>query len=182
MATTKLVSAEDVWRMPDDGHRYDLIRGELIRMAPAGEEHGEIALEFGSEIRNFVRERQIGKVYAAETGFLLAEKPDVLMGPDVAFVRADRLPPDRDRTRYLRVAPDLAVEIVSPTDRRRDVMSKVESYLAYGVRLVWVVHPRRRTVTAYRPDGTVRVYREQDELDGEDVLPGFRLRVGNLFA
>lgn len=181
MATTRVITAEDLWRMQDDGCRYDLIRGELIRMAPAGGEHGETAGEFGRQIGNFVHHQRLGRVYAAATGFLLARDPDVVMGPDVAFVRADRLPPRALRRGYIPVAPDLVVEVTSPRDRRRAVMAKVQAYLEHGVRLVWLVDPRRRTITAYRPAGVVRVFHEQDELDGEDVLPGSHLRVASIF-
>lgn len=178
--STTLMTAEELARLPDDGHRYDLIRGELICMAPAGGEHGEIASELGAELRDFVRAHKLGRTYGAETGFLLARNPDVVMGPDAAFIRADRVPPRSLRCGYVPVAPDLTVEIVSPWDRRRDVMRKVEAYLVAGVRLVWVIDPRRR-VTAYRAGGTTRVFTEQDDLDGEDVLPGFRLPVTEIF-
>jgi Uma2 family endonuclease len=181
MTTTKLVTAEDLWRMPDDGYRYDLIKGELIRMTPPGEEHGQVSMDLGGSVWSFVRERDLGRVYAAETGFLLDEDPDVLMGPDVAFVAKGSLPVTRDRRKYLRVVPDLAVEIISPTDRLAAVRRKVAIYLEYGARLVWMVNPRRRTVTVFRPDRAEHLLTIKDELDGEDVLPGFRLPVAAIF-
>ena len=97
------------------------------------------------------------------------------MGPDAAFIRTDRLPPRELRRAYIPVAPDLVVEVISPSQRMRAVLDRVRVYLAHGVRLVWVVHPRGRRVTAYHVDGTTHVYEEHDELDGGNVLPGFRL-------
>ena len=182
MATTRPITAEELARLPDDGYRYDLIEGVLIRMSPANFEHGQLAAEFARLLGNFVRPRRLGIVVGAETGFFLARNPDVVLGPDAAFVRADRLPPREQRRQFLPLAPDLAVEIVSPSESARSVATKVAKYLQYGTRLVWVVHPRRRTVTVYAADGTVRVLREGDILDGGEVLPDFRVPVAELFS
>jgi Uma2 family endonuclease len=180
-AASKLVTAEELARMPDDGYRYDLIGGVLLKMCPASFEHGWLAAQIAALLWNFVRPRRLGIVVGAETGFLLARDPDHVLGPDVAFVRAERLPPRRERRRYLPLAPDLAVEIVSPSDRTRTVIDKVMEYLDYGVRLVWVVYPVRQMVMVWNGDRTGRLLGEHDELDGGDVLPGFRVRVGDLF-
>lgn len=181
MATTRLITADDLWRMPDDGYRYDLVQGELIRMAPAGGEHGEIANEVGRRIGNYVREHGLGRVFGAETGFLLARDPDVILGPDAAFVRTDRLPPPDQRRGFVPVAPDLAVEIVSPGDRRGEIQRKVNAYLAAGVPQVWTIYPRRRTVHVHGSGQPVRVLSAHDTLDGEEILPGFQLPVAALF-
>src|SRR5919202_6996359 len=131
LATTEALVAtgatvEDVERLAEDECRYDLLDGELIRMAPAGGEHGALAIRLGSHLHNFVEQRRLGQVFGAETGFILARNPDVLLGPDAAFVRADRLPPRDQRRSYFRLAPDLAVEIISPSDRWRYVTDKVD--------------------------------------------------------
>ena len=182
MATTRLMTAEDLAVIADDDQRYDLIRGELLCMAPAGAEHGEIALEFGSRIANHVVAHSLGKTYGAETGFLLARAPDTVLAPEVAFVRADRLPPRRsDRRGFLPLAPDLAVEIISPSDRAVDVARKVHTYLDAGVPLLILVSPAPCTVALHRPGRPVQTLHEGDELDLSEVLPGFRLPIADLF-
>lgn len=182
MATTGLMTAEDLARITDDDCRYDLIRGELIRMAPAGGRHGNLAANIVGPLWAHVAQEQIGNVYIAETGFLLARDPDVVLAPDAAFVRSDRLPPEEEQDGFLPLAPDLAVEVVSPSDSSDYVTDKVMEYLDAGTSLVWVVQPRRRIVTVYTPDHIGRVLGEADELDGGDVLPGFRLPVTAIFG
>ena len=180
--STTVMTAEDLFDMEDDGYLYELVRGELVRMTPPGGAHGSVSGEIYWYIRNHLTAHDIGRVYPQDTGFLLARNPDLVRAPDVAFVRSDRLPPNPIAFEgYLPVAPDLAVEVVSPSDRAGAVHEKVMDYLEAGTRLVWVVHPRRRTVTVYHPDGSARVLHEGDELDGEDVLPGFRLPVAAIF-
>lgn len=181
MATTKLMTAGDLMQIEDDGFLYELIRGELIRMSPAGGPHGWIGFEAGALIRDFARPRGLGEVFNSDTGYLFELDPDTVLAPDASFIRADRLPPLSAWDGYLTVAPDLVVEVLSPSDRRSRVAWKIEQYLAAGVRLVWFVDPRRRTVTVYAPNRDPALYGEGDELDGADVLPGFRLPVAALF-
>jgi Uma2 family endonuclease len=138
-------------------------------------------MNIGSMLWNHARQTGAGKVYNADTGFLLTRDPDVLVSPDVAFVRTDRLPPEQERTRFMPLAPDLAVEIVSPSDRSSDVDAKVIEYLRAGTQLVLVVQPRTRTVTAYTPDHTARVYSEDDTISLRDVVPDFQLTVADIF-
>jgi Uma2 family endonuclease len=180
MATTKLMTAEELWELQEPG-RYALIRGELIQMAPAGGIHGEYGMNIGSLLWTHARQTGAGKVYNADTGYLLARDPDELVSPDVAFVRADRLPPEQERERFMPLAPDLAVEIVSPSDRSSDVDAKVIEYLGAGTQLVLVVQPRSRTVTAYTPDRNARVYTEADTISMRDVVPDFELAVADIF-
>ena len=182
MATTKLMTAEDLWQTGKDECRYELVEGELIRMAPAGGEHGEIGFELAGQLRDYLKHNKIGTGYGADTGFILARDPDVVRSPDVAFVRTDRLPPKDQRRAFLELAPDLAVEIVSPSDSSSDVNDKVMQYLKLGVKLVWLVYPSTKSVNVYNPDRTVRILSEEDELDGGEVLPGFRLRIADIFV
>jgi len=179
------VTAEDVAALADDGYRYDLIGGQLIRVSPAGFRHGRLAAELARRLGNFLVEHpSLGVVVGAETGFVLARDPDSVLGPDAAFVRRDRLPAEAERDGYLELAPDLAVEVVSPHDRWSYVTDKVETYLAAGVALVWVLDPRRRAVRVYRADGSEQRLRAAsgDSLDGEQILPEFRLPLAELFA
>lgn len=181
MATTKLMTAEDLWQLDDDEHRYDLIRGELIRMPPANYRHGILGMRIARKIADYADEHELGEVPSSETGFILARDPDVVLAPDAAFVRLDRVPPRDQQNRFAQLAPDLVVEVVSPSDLSRDVHAKVMEYLAAGVKLVWVVEPQREDVTVYTSDRTARVLNTADELDGGDVLPGLKLPVADIF-
>lgn len=180
MVTTKAITADELEQMDLGDGRYELIHGELVEMTPAGGEHGAVGMDFGAHVWNFVRERRLGKVYNADTGFRLG--PKLILVPDVAFVRADRVPPASEHRKILRFAPDLVVEVASPTDRPGAIAAKIADWLDAGVRLLWLVHPPARTVTVYAPGRPERVLREGDVIDGEDVLPGFRLAVAELFA
>ena len=181
MTATKPMTAEELAALPDDGYRYELVRGELVRMAPAGGWHGQIGMRFGRYIGVYVDEQKLGAVFNAETGFFFARDPDVVRAPDVAFVRTSRLPPEEDRWGYLPLAPDLAVEVVSPSDAMTDVLDKVLAYLEAGTQMVVVVLPRRQVLQVYGPDRTARVLGLDDIFDGGDVLPGFRLPVAAIF-
>jgi Uma2 family endonuclease len=183
MATTKpkLMTADDLFAMPDRPGRVDLIRGELHEMPPAGIEHGEISAGLIARLWFFAQQHRLGKVYSSETGFFLFQDPDTVLGPDAAFVRTDREPPPSERRGYARLAPDLAVEVISPSERSGMIARKVSEYLEAGVRLLWLVEPQRHTVTVHRADRSVSVLHEPDTLDGEDVLPGFQLPVADVF-
>lgn len=182
MATTRFVTAEDLESMEEKPGRYDLIRGELFYMPPAGGEHGEIGSLLVSEVGVFVRRSQLGKTYAPETGFTLFRGPDTVLAPDLAFVSVDRLPPREQRIGFMPIAPDLVAEVISPSERAGMIARKVEEYLAACVRTVWLVHPRRQTVTIHTQDNDPVVLTVEDVLDGGDVLPGFRLPVAEIFA
>jgi Uma2 family endonuclease len=175
-------TAEELLELPDDGLRHELLEGELVPVTPAGFEHGDLAMELAFHVKAFVRERSLGVVLAAETGFVLRRDPDTVRAPDVAFVRADRVPPRDQRRRFAELAPDLVAEVVSPADRAGEVNGKVAQWLDAGVRLVWVVDPENRAVVAHEPGGVAHLLRDGDELDGGDVLPGFRLPLAELFA
>jgi Uma2 family endonuclease len=181
MATTKLMTAEDLWRLDDDEHRYDLIRGELIRMSPANYRHGILGMRIARKIADYADVHELGEVPSSKTGFILARDPDVVLAPDAAFVRLDRVPPRDQQNRFAQLAPDLVVEVVSPSDLSRDVHAKVMEYLTAGVKLVWVVEPRNEDVTVYTPDRTARVLSSADVLDDGDVLPGFKLPIADIF-
>jgi len=182
MATTRLVTVEDLETMAPDGYEYELIRGVLQRMAAAGGTHGEISYRFGLRLGIRVDERGLGLLYSSDTGFVVARDPDVVLMPDVAFIRADRVPAVEDSDGILRLAPDLVFETVSPTDRAADVVDKVTLYLAGGVRVVLVAEPRRRVVTAHRPNRPPVELAEGDVIDLDDIVPGFRLPVADVFA
>lgn len=182
MATTRLMTAEDLWELGESWHcRRELIRGELHEMPPTGVEHGDLLVWIGGLLAFHVRKNQLGKVPGGDTGFILAREPDIVLAPDVAFIRTDRLTEDIDLSRYFDGAPDLAVEVVSPSDSSTGVAEKVKTYLDAGVPLVWIVYPRLKTVTVHYPDYTAKTLTTDDDLDGGDVLPSFRIAVSEIF-
>ncbi len=176
------MTAEQLMDLPDDGQRRELVNGELKQMAPAGFRHGRVAARMARRLDEFVQARQCGAVAGAETGFRLSRQPDTVRAPDVSFIAAHRLPSDEDTLDgFLELAPDLVVEVVSPSDRATDVTEKALAWLAAGVALAWIVYPRQRLIAVYTPGGAVVHVGEGEELDGGEVLPGLRLPIADLF-
>ena len=176
-----LMTAEELFELPDDGCRYELLEGALIPMTPAGARHSAIAVRIARLLDEYAEARDLGVCGTAEPGFILQRSPDVVRAPDVSFVARSRIPATGIPTGYWPLAPDLAVEVVSPSDRLSDVHTKLNDYFAAGTRLVWVVEPETRVVYAYRSLHDVQVIGDDGELDGGDVLPGFRCAVRRLF-
>jgi Uma2 family endonuclease len=168
--------------MPDDGYRYDLIDGELRKMSPPGSAHGFVAMEVAMRLVDHVRQHQLGQVFAAETGFRVAQNPDTVLAPDASFVRKERIAVHGITEEYFPEAPALVVEVVSPGDTADEVDGKMRRWFAAGVELGWVVYPKRHTITVYRGLGDIRVLKPTDVLDGGAVVPGFTCSVGDLFA
>jgi Uma2 family endonuclease len=182
MTVKTLMTAEELWEAPEvPGKRFELVRGELVELPGAGGQHGLIVGTFYLLLQPFVSARGIGQVFADGVGYIIARAPDVVRVPDVSFISTARLPEGGIPEKYIPVSPDLAVEIVSPGDRAEEVFEKVREYLAGGSRLVWVVWPRRKGVTAFNSEGVYREYGPDDELDGGEILPGFSVRVAELF-
>lgn len=150
-------------------------------MTPAGFEHGRITINISSPLDRFVKERGLGVVTTAETGFQIDRDPDTVRAPDVGFILADRVPPETI-TGFFQGAPDLAVEVLSPNDRASAVTAKVQDWLAAGCRAVWVVDPGTKSVAVYRSLDQIVVLSRSDSLTGNDVLPDFRLSVAEIFA
>ena len=159
----------------------ELIQGELIMMSPAGFDHGRFAIRIGAALDCFVTPRGLGAVVSAETGFRIACDPDTVRAPDVAFVRAERIPPGGVKG-FFQGPPDIAIEIISPSDRASDVMAKAQDWLQAGCLLVWVVDPETRTISVYRSRSEIIVLAETDTLTGGDVLPEFSVSVAEVFA
>ncbi len=182
MTTIRTFTADELLQLPDDGFRYELVKGELVKMAPAGREHGVLAMRIGWRLAQHVEANNLGEVVAAETGFKLASDPDSVRAPDAAFVRRERVAEAGDARGFWSGAPDLAVEVVSPGDTYTEVEDKVLEWLDAGTLMVVVVNPRQRTVTLYRSRSDIVILTQDDILDGKDVVPGWSLPIQELFA
>ncbi|MCA1614256.1 MAG: Uma2 family endonuclease [Acidobacteria bacterium] len=180
--TTRLMTAEELIKLPRGRSRYELVNGELREMSPAGHNHGRIAARLTGALSRHVEDHELGEVYAAETGFTLKTNPDTVRAPDVSFIRQGRVEEVGDAKGYWPGAPDLAVEVNSPGDTVGEVEEKVGEWLDAGAPLVWVVSPKLRTVTVYRSREDITTLTEKDTLDGEQIVPGFRYPVAKLFA
>jgi Uma2 family endonuclease len=166
-----LMTADELLRLYVPGKRTELINGVLMVREPASYKHGRTAMALSLIIGTFVREHRLGDLLAAETGFKLTSEPDTVRAPDVAFVSTERIP--LHQRGFPAMAPDLAVEVLSPDDRPGEVLGKVADWLRAGSKLVWVIDPERRSARVYREDGRESLLNESDSLDGESVLPGF---------
>jgi Uma2 family endonuclease len=175
------VTATDVERISLPGKQVELVRGQLIVREPPSTRHGAIAAMLGYHLTDFVRRHGLGIVFAQDTGFKIASDPDTVRAPDVAFVRQERADQIPQRG-YAELAPDLLAEILSPDDRAAEILAKVADWLAAGTQLVWLVDPERSEIRIYRQDGSLSVLRQNDSLEGENVLPGFACPVAHLFA
>jgi Uma2 family endonuclease len=181
VTTVQLLTADDLLAMPDDGFRYELIDGELRKMAPAGSQHGRITNKIEIDLGRHVEANDIGVVFAAETGFRLRTDPDTVRAPDVAFVAKKRYEQVGDVPGYWPGAPDLAIEVLSPGDNYTEVEEKVFDWLDAGCRLVIVLNPRQRTATAYRSRASIRVHTDRETLDAGDAVPGWSFAVARAF-
>jgi Uma2 family endonuclease len=179
--TTQATTAEDLLRIPDDGFRYELVKGELRKMSPAGHKHGRLAMRIATPLDTHVTSNKLGTVYAAETGFFISRDPDTVRAPDVAFVSQKRLDEVGDVEGYWPGAPDLAVEVISPSDTYAEVEEKVLEWLEAGTRMVVVVNPRKNAVTVYRSLTEIVVLTEEDQLDGGDIVAGWTIAVKDIF-
>jgi len=179
---TKPMTADELLAMPDDGYRYELVEGELRRMSPAGDEHGQVGMELAIPLGSHVKKNKLGKLYLAETGFLIRTNPDTVRAPDIAFVRMERIKQTPGIKGYRVGAPDLAVEVVSPGDTVNEVEDKVAEWLEGGARMVWVVSPKLHAVTVYRSLSDIVTLTAKDKLDGGKVVPGFEINVAEIFG
>jgi len=172
----KLMTADELLAMPDDGMKHELVRGELITMSPAGSDHGKIIWRIARSLGNYAAERGLGEIHF-DTGFILARNPDTVRVPDVPFVRTAR---ELDEQGFYPACPDIAVEVMSPTDRYTDVREKVHDYVHAGTPVVIVVDPKKRVAWMYTPDE--RKLTIDDALTAPEILPGWSLPLRELFA
>jgi len=176
----RVVTAEELFQYPDSKY-YELVRGVPRVCEPPGGVHGWIAGRLVALLGDHVERLGLGTVLV-EAGYVLDRAPDTVRGPDVSFVSLARLPPDLIPEQFIPGAPDLAVEILSPSSRWSEVEETIADYLAAGARLVWVVDPGERRVIMRYPDCPPRIVAAGESLDGEDVVPGFALALAELFG
>lgn len=185
--TTRLITADELLVMPpydENGNqrRFELIRGELKVMSLTKPLHGVICARLAAALINFVEANDLGMAFGAETGFVVERDPDSVLGTDAAFVSHERLATVENLEKFFPFAPDLAVEVLSPGNTRREMEEEVAMYFAAGSRTVWVFDPKKRTAAVYTSPSDVRVFGENERFDGGEVLPGFTLDLTKLFA
>ena len=179
MSRPALLTADELQHVYVPDKRVELVRGLLVVRELPGMRHARVAMDLALALGAHVRAAALGRVYA-EAGFKLASNPDTVRGPDVAFIRRDRIP-DPEPTGFAHFAPDLVVEVISPGDRAGEVLAKVADWLSAGTRLVWVLDPARRVARVYRADGTEQILTADESLDGGDVVPGFSCPLREIF-
>jgi Uma2 family endonuclease len=179
MATTAATTLEQLARMPEDGLRHEIDAGELLVMTRPNSRHGAAQINVGSILRDFVRRNKLGRVFS-ESGFILGRNPEILRGPDVAFVRSERLA-EIPEDGWGELGPDLVIEIVSPSDTARQMDRKVRQYLAAGTRAVWLVYPDTKSVHVFEPGVVVRIVDFNGVVSSPIALPGFELPVQDIF-
>ena len=176
----KLVTAEELLRMPrGEGVRYELIRGVLVAKMPTGRLHGEAVIRTGTLINVYSDTNDYGTAFSGEPGYRLERDPDTVRAPDVAWFAPGRLPPGIQG--FPELAPDLVVEVKSPSNSNPEMAAKAMMWLSYGSRQVWVEDPERVTITIFRPNTAPVTLGEDDVLDGGELLPGFSAPVWSLF-
>ena len=180
-ARPKLLTADDLLRLYSEGIGGELIRGVLVEKVSVSLLHGEIAMLLGSILLPFIRPRGLGRIAGSDAGMMLERGPDTVREPDIAFISAEKLPLDVDVPGFYEGAPDLAVEIASPSDSLAAVNDKAQMWLRFGVGLVWVVFPESRTMEVHPASGSPVLLGEQDDLDGGEILPGFTCAVKDIF-
>jgi Uma2 family endonuclease len=182
MSTTTTVTAAELLSMPTGmGKRFELVAGELREMSPSGWRHGKVTSRLNAKLDSHVEEHDLGVVFGAETGFRLGRDPDTVRAPDVSFISKQNLPEREPIDGFWPGAPDLAVEVLSPSDRTGEVDEKIDAWLSASCRAVWVVDPKLKTVTIYRSRSDVQVVTAGGVVNGEPVVPGFACAVDQLF-
>lgn len=174
-----VLTGEELFELGDIG-RTELVKGELVRMAPTGHLHGFVEVRFGKMLSIFVDERKLGRVLSGEVGIYTGRDPDTVRGADVAFISNERLAQAQAQG-YLDVAPELIVEVMSPDDRWYDINDKLTEYFGIGVQIVWVADPQRKQVHVYRSLTEMEILGAGDTLSGGEILPGFGVVVAELF-
>ena len=179
--STALMTAEELMNLPDDDLRHELIDGELITMPLPKAPHARAATRLGTPLVQFVEDHDLGEVYIGDVGYQLTWNPDTALGPDVSFMSKQRLKEMGEVEGYWQGPPDLAVEVLSPGDRRGKVNKKISLWLGSGTKQVWIVDPKHRTVTIHRSESDTTTFSGSDYLESQDLFPDFRLSLARIF-
>ena len=178
---SRTVTAEELYEISSDGNRYELIQGTLQMMSPAGGRHGRLANHLAWLLSNHVNTNALGVVFAAETGFRIAADPDTVLAPDVAFVSQLRFRGHEHETGYLPIAPDMVMEVLSPSDRFSRVEAKAMAWLDAGCRMVLLVDPENLSVHVYQSRQQIQVYEKHEAIDCHPVVQQWRLELNQVF-
>ena len=182
MSTTTLITAAELLAMPTGmGKRYELLEGELREISPSGWRHGKVTVRLTTRLDSYVEAHDLGVVFGAETGFCLASDPDTVRAPDISFISKQNIPSREPSDGFWPGAPDLAVEVLSPGDRTGEVNEKIDAWLSADCNAVWVVDPKRKTVTIHRSRSDIQVKAAGEVLNGDPIVPGFSCAVDELF-
>lgn len=176
----QLMTVQDFWDLPETDMHRELVRGEVRETMPPGGQHGAIAGMLAMLLRVWAKQTGSGYV-GVEAGYILSRDPDTVRGPDISYVRQDHIPVSGIPEGFWNLAPDLAVEVVSPGETADGVRQKVRDFLGAGTPLVWTIYPRTQEVIVHTPDGLARTYTRTMILEFPDVLPGFSCTVAELF-
>ena len=179
--TERLMTADEFYELCRDGRPRELVRGEVVDLMPPSYDHGRTAGRINQRLQNWIDDRGADDDCGVEAGFVVEEGPDTVRGPDVFYVRAENRPPAEQRRRFVRMSPDLAVEVVSPSNTARELRDKTAEYFAAGTSMVWLVFPERREIFVHTPDGHIRMFGPDATLEGLALLPGFSHPVTDMF-
>lgn len=180
--STALMTAEELMQLPDDGFRYELINGELEKLPSPGPPHGRIAFRLALYLGQFFVEHGLGEGFANDTGFKLTSNPDTVLAPDFAFVTNEKYRAGSKTEGYWPGPPDLAVEVLSPSDRPGKVKQKISRWLSFGMKQLWIVDPKHSTITIYRSESDITTFSGSDHLEAQDLFPGFRISLDKIFG
>ncbi|HEY6802616.1 MAG TPA: Uma2 family endonuclease [Pyrinomonadaceae bacterium] len=181
-STTASMTAAELLRLPNGQHRYELINGELKTMSPTRQPHGKVTMHIAAPLAQFVWEKKLGEVFAAETGFKLTSNPDTVLAPDISFVNTARAALFETCEDFWPIAPDLVVEVMSPSDRKKNVRTKTLAWLQFGVKQVWNVDLKEETISIHYSSTEALTLTKQDVLSAGDLIPGFKIPVSEIFS
>ena len=182
-----IITEDDLIRLDSQGKFYEVVNGELVQMSPVGYEHSELVFSGAKLLDTFVRTHKLGYIHPDNLIYVLARNEEggvqVVRVPDISFIRRGRFPKNFDRKRGFPGAPDLAIEIVSPSESESKTLAKVRDYLRYGSEQVWVLFPDPKEVYQYRRDDpkNIRIYTGDDVIEAENLFPGLNLKTSDLF-